>query len=89
MRSSLSVSVLTQVLVFVILLFNPITFPSSALPDWLAALHSVLPMEPMADMIRASLAGDSYSVPPMQIVVVLVWGVAAAVTTLTLMSRRS
>ncbi|WP_293696972.1 ABC transporter permease [uncultured Agrococcus sp.] len=80
---------LTQMLVFVILLFSPITFPSAALPDWFAAVHRVLPMEPMSDMIRTSLAPDAFSIAPAQIVVVLAWGAVAAIATLTMMSRRS
>lgn len=80
---------LTQVLVFVILLFSPITFPSSVLPDWLSALHSVLPMEPMADMVRASLAPDVFTVSAGQVAVVIGWGCGATALTLALMSRRA
>lgn len=80
---------LTQVLVFVILLFSPIVFPASALPDWLGTLHTVLPMEAMADLVRAHLAPDEFSVSGSQVAVVLGWGVGATALTLGLMSRRS
>lgn len=80
---------LTQVLVFVILLFSPITFGSEALPDWLAATHRVLPMEPMADLVRAQLAPEVYSVSAGQIAVIGVWGVGITALTLALMTRRS
>lgn len=80
---------LTQVLVFVILLFSPITFPASVLPDWLETVHSVLPMESMADLVRAHLAPEAFSVTGSQVAVVIGWGAGATVLTLALMSRRS
>jgi len=80
---------LTQVLVFAILLFSPITVESEVLPDWLAAAHRALPMEPMADLMRAHLAPEVYSVSAGQLGVLAAWGVGATVVTLGLMSRRS
>lgn len=80
---------ITQVLVFVILLFSPIIFPADVLPAWLASLHTVLPMEPMAALMRASLAPDVYMVQAGQVAVVAVWGFGATAVTLALMSRRS
>lgn len=80
---------LTQVLVFAILLFSPITVESAVLPDWLAAAHRVLPMEPMADLMRAHLAPEVYSVSAGQLAVLAVWGIGSTVLTLALMSRRS
>src|SRR5699024_10894231 len=49
-------ALLSQVLVFVIMLFSPLTFSADLLPGWLAAMHRILPMESMADLIRAGLA---------------------------------
>ncbi|WP_420113184.1 ABC transporter permease, partial [Pseudactinotalea sp.] len=80
---------LTQVLVFVILLFSPITFPSTVLPGWLSTLHEVLPMEPMADLVRASLAPEVFTVSADQVAVVIGWGLGATALTLALMSRRA
>lgn len=80
---------LTQVLVFVILLFSPLTFSSEVLPNWLATVHRVLPMEAMADLIRAGLAPHVYSVEPAQVLLVAAWGVGATALTLGLMSRRA
>lgn len=80
---------LTQVLIFVILLFSPITVGSEVLPDWLAATHRVLPMEPMADLVRAHLAPQVYSVNVSQLGVLAAWGIATTGLTLALMSRRA
>lgn len=79
----------TQVLVFVILLFSPITFSPDVLPDWLAAAHQWLPMEPMAELVRAQLAPEVFSVDLRQVLTVAGWGVGASALTLALMSRRA
>lgn len=38
----------SQLVVFVSLMFSPIIFPASHLPDWFAAVHAVLPFQYMA-----------------------------------------
>ena len=40
-----------------LLLYSPINFPLSRLPDWLQAVHRVLPVTYMADVVRGSLTG--------------------------------
>ncbi len=49
------VNVITQVLVFVVMLFSPVMFPASQLPGWLQAVHKVLPIQYMADLTRGTL----------------------------------
>lgn len=63
----------TQLMIFILLLFSPISFPASNLPDWLQTVHSVLPIEPMADMMRAGLASNAFSVSGGQIALLLAW----------------
>jgi ABC-2 type transport system permease protein len=46
---------ITQVLVFFIMIFSPIMFPASQLPHWLADVHRFLPIEYMADLSRGTL----------------------------------
>src|SRR4030042_7119553 len=53
--------VLSQVLVFFILIFSPIYYPIEQLPNWLASLHRVLPFKYMADLMRGYLPGQSPS----------------------------
>lgn len=62
-------NLITNVLVFFVLLFSPIVVPIDFFPDWLAAVHRVLPFHHMAAVLRASLseglvsdAGTSYAV---------------------------
>ena len=47
--------VLTQILVFGVMLFSPVMYPADQLPGWLQAVHKVLPVEYMADLSRGAL----------------------------------
>ena len=49
---------LTQVLVIGVLVFSPINFPAERLPEWLQAVHSILPVGAMGEVIRGSLAAS-------------------------------
>jgi ABC-2 type transport system permease protein len=48
---------ITSFLSIGILLFSPINFPADRLPGFMQAIHSVLPVQYMADVIRGSLTG--------------------------------
>jgi ABC-2 type transport system permease protein len=50
------VALVTNLVVFFVLLFAPIVFPASQYPGWLQAVNAVLPFEHMATTIRAALA---------------------------------
>lgn len=50
------ISMLTNLVVFFVLLFSPIAFPASQFPEWLQTVNAWLPFEHMADVVRASLA---------------------------------
>jgi ABC-2 type transport system permease protein len=47
--------VLTQVIIFVVMLFSPVMYPAEQLPQWLQSIHTVLPIRYMADLIRGTL----------------------------------
>jgi ABC-2 type transport system permease protein len=49
------VNVITQILIFVVMLFSPVSFPAERLPGWLQAVHQVLPIQYMADLMRGTL----------------------------------
>jgi ABC-2 type transport system permease protein len=55
-RNPVVTNLITNVLVFVVLLFSPVSFPLSQFPTWLADVHRVLPFYHMAVVIRASLS---------------------------------
>ncbi len=78
----------TNVLVFFVLLFSPVNFPSDRLPDWLAGLHEYLPLEPMADVVRATLAGDTFTVEPRAWLMLSAWCIGGFAATFAVMTRR-
>ncbi len=45
----------TQIIIFGIMLFSPIMYPLEQLPGWMAAIHQVLPIKYMADLLRGTL----------------------------------
>jgi len=80
---------MTQVLVFVVLLFSPVSYPASRMPEWLQHAHEYLPIEPMAQVVRAGLANADFSVPGRSIVVLGVWCVASVAAALAALRRRA
>ena len=50
------IPLVTNLVVFFVLLFSPIAFPASQFPQWLQTLNTWLPFEHMAAVVRASLA---------------------------------
>ncbi|RMI06689.1 ABC transporter permease [Cellulomonas triticagri] len=80
---------MTQVLVFVILLFTPVSFPADRMPSWLQTAHAWLPFEPMAQLVRSGLASDTFSVPGRSLVVLLVWSAAAVAGATWALRRRA
>lgn len=79
---------LTQLLVFLLLLFSPISFPSANMPEWLQAAHTVLPIEPMANLMRAGLAGQSFDASWRDFAVLLIWCTAAVIAAVLALHRR-
>ncbi len=80
---------MTQVLVFVILLFSPVSYPSERMPQWLQTAHEWLPIEPMAQLMRAGLAQDDFSMPTRSLVVLCAWCAASVLAALAALRRRA
>lgn len=79
----------TQVLVFFVMLFSPVTYPVTQLPAWFRTVHDVLPVRPAADLLRAGLARDVYPVEPRDLIVLVVWCVVGIAVTLRALVRRA
>ena len=80
-------SVLTNVFLFFVMLFSPVNFPIERLPDALQSVHEVLPVEPMAVLVRSTLTGVATETSDW--VRVAVWSVTAFVISTALSARRS
>jgi ABC-2 type transport system permease protein len=81
-------SIVTSFLSVGILLFSPIDFPTSRLPDVLQSIHAVLPVKYMADLIRWSLTGRYVASPGLAFAVVGAWCVACLGITYRVATRR-
>lgn len=80
---------MTQFLVFVVLLFSPVSFPAERMPTWLQHAHEWLPIEPMATLIRSGLAHDTFDMPLRSLLVLLTWCVLCVSGALWALRRRA
>ena len=80
---------LTQVLVIGVLVFSPINFPAERLPEWMQDVHDVLPVEAMGEVIRASLAADTFSLTAGPFVLLSAWCVVALGLSYLTLRRRA
>jgi ABC-2 type transport system permease protein len=71
-----------------LLLFSPIDFPVSRLPEFLQVIHQILPVKYMADLIRWSLTGRYVSQPGMAFLVVGLWCAACLALSYRVATRR-
>lgn len=79
---------MSQLVVFIALMFSPITFPASRLPDWFASLHTVLPFQYMAESVRDTLNTPSGGPSLLPFAVLVAWSLAGFLITYRMMSRR-
>ncbi len=85
-RTPLLVTLASNALLFAVMFFSPINYPPSRLPDWLQAVHVVLPFKDMAVLMRSSLTGASTSWTSWA--VVAGWASAALIGTFAAARRR-
>lgn len=78
----------SQVLVFVVMLFSPVSFPAERMPHWLQHLHHWLPFEPMAELMRSGLDHQTFWMPVRSLVVLTRWGLAAVIAAAWALRRR-
>lgn len=65
-------SLITQLILMIGLLFSPIMFPADRIPAFLLRLYSLLPFVPAGNLIRLSVYQD-YPVAARDIFVLLFW----------------
>ena len=79
---------LSQVLVFGVLLFSPINYPAERLPEWMQSVHAVLPVQAMGEVVRGALATDVFPLTAGPFLTLAVWCAASmSVSYLTLQRR--
>lgn len=78
----------TQLAIFFIIGFSPVSFPVERLPSWLATVHEFLPFHHMAVVVRSSLTTGLVTAEPLDWVVVVVWTALTGVITGLVLVRR-
>lgn len=86
--SPMLTNLISNALIFVVMLFTPIVFPASNLPDWLMRVHDVLPFHHMAVTIRAGLTDGLVVDVGTSFAVLGAWTVAGAAVTSWMVGRR-
>jgi ABC-2 type transport system permease protein len=81
-------TIVTQALVVFVLMFSPLNFPPDRLPDWLSAVHSVLPIQAMGEVIRGSLASTSFALPAGAFALLGMWCVGGFAVAFVTLNRR-
>ena len=84
----MAANVLSQVLVVFVLMFSPLMFPPERLPDWLASVHAVLPIQSMGEVIRGTLATNVFPLNAGPLLLLAAWAAAGFGLTYAAMIRR-
>jgi ABC-2 type transport system permease protein len=87
-RSPIALNLITNMLVFVVMLFSPIVFPPANLPGWLFEIHKVLPFYNMAVVIRAGLTQGLVTEVVRSYLVLLAWTAIGCGLTAWVVGRR-
>ena len=80
-------TIVTQSITFMVLLFAPINYPPERLPEWYAHVHQFLPFAPAANLVRAALF-DIGQIQILDVIVVGFWGLLGCASALWALARR-
>jgi ABC-2 type transport system permease protein len=78
----------SQILVVFILMFSPLNFPADRLPAWLETIHSVLPIQAMGEVMRGTLASNTFPLTAGAFLLLGAWCAATFALTSVVMTRR-
>ena len=79
----------SQVLVVFILMFSPLNFPADRLPGWLATIHGFLPIQAMGELMRGTLAANTFPLTAGAFLLLGAWCAATFAATSVVLTRRS
>lgn len=83
------VGITTNALMIGALMFAPVNYPAERLPQWLAAVHEVLPFASMAQVIRESVDSPPGGPSVLPFAVLALWSVAGVLLASRIMTRRT
>jgi ABC-2 type transport system permease protein len=82
------VNVITQLMIFFVMMFSPVMYPSTQLPQWLQSIHQVLPIQYMADLMRGTITDLPVELGK-DFAIVGAWFVAGFIVTYFMVRRRN
>ncbi len=82
------INLVTNLVIFVVLLFSPIIVPIEQFPGWLAAVHRVLPFHAMAQVLRDALSDGFVTDVGGAYLVLALWTIGGWIATATVVGRR-
>jgi ABC-2 type transport system permease protein len=87
-KSPTVTNLITNTIVFVVLLFSPIAFPKSRFPTWLANAHEFLPFYHIGVVVRAGLSSGLVSDVWQSFLALMAWTCAGWAVTALIIGRR-
>ena len=80
--------IVTQAVVVFVLMFSPLTFLPEKLPEWMAVLHRILPIQAMGEVIRGSLATTTFPLHPGTFLLLGAWCAGSLAAAFLALNRR-
>jgi len=81
-------NMITNIVIFLVLLFSPIVIPIEHFPDWAATLHRILPFYHMANLIRSSLTDGLATDVGASLAILITWTLLGWVVVARVVARR-
>ncbi len=81
-------NLITNIVIFLVLLFSPIVIPIDRFPDWAATLHRALPFYHMANLIRSALTDGLATDVATSLTILIAWTVFGWALVARMVARR-
>jgi len=81
-------TLITNIVIFLVLLFSPIVIPIDRFPDWAATLHQILPFYHMSNLIRSGLTDGLAVDVGRSLAILLVWTAVSWVVVARVVAKR-
>ncbi len=87
-KNPMVINFIANMIIFFVLLFSPIIVPIAQFPDWLAAVHRVLPFYHMAQVIRDALSSGLVTGVGTSYLVLGIWTIGGWIATALVVGHR-
>lgn len=81
-------NLITNVVIFVVLMFSPIVIPIDRFPAWAEGVHRVLPFFHMSNLVRYGLTDGLATQAPASLVTLLLWAIVGWAVVARVVAKR-